>query len=145
MESFVQDNLSFSVRSVLRGLHYQLGKPQGKLITVLEGEIYDVAADIRRGSPHFGHWVGVHLSSKEYRQLFIPPGFAHGFCVTSDTAAVIYKCTDYYSPEDERGIRWDDPELSIAWPVTDPVLSEKDRLNPTLGEIPAEDLPVFDC
>lgn len=143
IENFVQDNLSFSMRGVLRGLHYQLGQPQGKLIMAVEGEIYDVAADIRAGSPHFGKWVGVHLSSREYRQVYIPAGFAHGFCVMSETAAVVYKCTDYYSPKDERGIRWDDPALSIAWPVADPILSEKDRLYPSLSEIPAGDLPVF--
>ena len=142
-ENFVQDNLSFSNRGVLRGLHYQIGRPQGKLVMVPDGEIYDVAVDIRVGSPHFGEWAGVRLSSVGCRQIFIPAGFAHGFCVISETASVIYKCTDYYSPADERGIRWDDPGLSIAWPVTDPIMSEKDRLYPTLSEVPAEDLPVY--
>ncbi len=143
IENFVQDNLSFSSRRVLRGLHYQLRQPQAKLVMVLEGEIFDVAADIRTGSPNFGKWTGVRLSSREYRQMYIPAGFAHGFCVMSETAAVLYKCTDYYSPKDERGIRWDDPALSISWPVSDPILSEKDRLHPVLSQIPAGDLPVF--
>ena len=142
-ETFVQDNVSFSAFNVIRGLHYQLGRPQGKFVMVLQGQIYDVAVDIRRGSPHFGKWTAARLSSEDCRQLFIPAGFAHGFCVISETAVVHYKCTDFYCPAEERGIRWDDPALSIAWPVADPIVSEKDRIYPTLSEIAAEDLPVF--
>jgi dTDP-4-dehydrorhamnose 3,5-epimerase len=140
---FVQDNLSFSGRGVLRGLHYQLGKPQGKLVMALQGEVYDVAVDIRKGSPTFGRWVGAVLSSKDYRQIYIPEGFAHGFCVLSETASVLYKCTDFYAPAEERGLRWDDPRLAIDWPVPDPVLSEKDGVYPTLETIPSNDLPEY--
>jgi len=140
---FVQDNVSFSAQNVLRGLHYQLGQPQGKLVMVVEGRIFDVAVDIRRGSPTFGRWVGVVLSSANYSQLYIPAGFAHGFCVLSDTATVIYKCTDFYAPKEERGIRWDDPSLSIAWPVSKPLLSEKDSVYPVLDSLSADCLPVF--
>ena len=140
---FVQDNLSFSERGVLRGLHYQLGKPQGKLVMALQGEVYDVAVDIRRGSPTFGQWVGTVLSSKNYRQIYIPEGFAHGFCVLSETASVLYKCTDFYAPAEERGLRWDDPRLAIDWPVPHPVLSEKDGVYPTLETIPSNDLPDY--
>jgi dTDP-4-dehydrorhamnose 3,5-epimerase len=140
---FVQDNLSHSRRGVLRGLHYQWGHPQAKLITVVEGEIFDVAADIRQGSPTFGQWVGVTLAARDYRQLYIPEGFAHGFCVTSDRATVCYKCTDLYAPEHDRGIRWDDPTLAISWPVAAPILSGKDRMLPTLVEVPADHLPAL--
>lgn len=144
-ERFVQDNLSYSGRGVLRGLHYQIGKPQGKLVWVVQGEVFDVAVDIRRGSPTFGKWMGVTLSSDKYRQIYIPEGFAHGFCVTSETAIVVYKCTDYFAPKQERGIRWDDPSLGIEWPVAEPVLSDKDREYPTLEEMPVEDLPAFEA
>jgi dTDP-4-dehydrorhamnose 3,5-epimerase len=123
---FVQDNLSFSQQGVLRGLHYQWPGPQGKLVYVLQGEVFDVAVDIRRGSPSFGRWVGVTLSAENHHQLWIPPGFAHGFCVTSDTALVAYKCTEYYAPENEHSIRWDDADIGIAWPVSAPLLSGKD-------------------
>lgn len=123
---FVQDNLSFSHRGVLRGLHYQWPRPQGKLVYVLQGQVFDVAVDIRRDSPTFGRWVGATLSAENHHQLWIPPGFAHGFCVTSDTAQVAYKCTDYYLPENEHAIRWDDAHIGIAWPVSAPVLSGKD-------------------
>ena len=123
---FVQDNLSFSHRGVLRGLHYQWPRPQGKLVYVLQGQVFDVAVDIRRDSPTFGRWVGATLSAENHHQLWIPPGFAHGFCVTSDTAQVAYKCTDYYLPENEHTIRWDDAHIGIAWPVSAPVLSGKD-------------------
>lgn len=140
---FVQDNLSFSRQGVLRGLHYQLGRPQGKLVMVVQGEVYDVAVDIRKGSPTFGRWSGTVLSSRNYRQVFVPEGFAHGFSVQSETATVMYKCTDFYSPADERGIRWDDPSLGIDWPVRNPILSEKDGTYPTLETIPAHDLPEF--
>jgi dTDP-4-dehydrorhamnose 3,5-epimerase len=139
---FVQDNFSHSVRGTLRGLHYQLERAQGKLVMALEGRIYDVAVDIRKGSPTFTQWVGVELSGENKRQLYIPPGFAHGFCVLSDTADVLYKCTDVYSQKDERGIIWNDPALAIAWPVTTPLLSDKDRAYKRLSEMDGE-LPVY--
>lgn len=125
---FVQDNHSRSLQGVLRGLHYQLVHPQGKLVRVGVGEIFDVAVDIRRGSPTFGKWVGVHLSAQNKRQLWIPEGYAHGFLTLSDSAEVLYRTTDYYAPELERCIRWDDPDLAIAWPASQaPIMSEKDR------------------
>ncbi|MCP3868228.1 MAG: dTDP-4-dehydrorhamnose 3,5-epimerase [Gammaproteobacteria bacterium] len=141
---FVQDNLSFSRAGVLRGLHFQNPNAQGKLVQVVQGEVYDVAVDIRTGSPHFGKWVGVTLSSDNKRQLFVPPDFAHGFCVTSDTALFSYRCTDYYNPRAEIAIQWNDPELGIEWPVNQPELSEKDRLAPNLSQL-AEDnkLPSY--
>jgi dTDP-4-dehydrorhamnose 3,5-epimerase len=140
---FVQDNLSFSNRGVLRGLHYQLGVPQGKLVSVVQGEVFDVAVDIRRGSPTFGRWAGLTLSSENCKQVYIPKGFAHGFCVTSETALFAYKCTDYYSPREERGILWNDPSLGIKWPVSDPIVSKKDGEYRELNNIPSEDLPIF--
>ncbi|HXF03984.1 MAG TPA: dTDP-4-dehydrorhamnose 3,5-epimerase [Blastocatellia bacterium] len=140
---FVQDNLSHSRAQTVRGLHYQLRRPQAKLITVLQGEIFDVAVDIRRGSPTFGRWVGVRLSAATRQQIFIPEGFAHGFCVLSETADVLYKCSDFYDPTDEYGILWSDPTLAIEWPVTTPILSAKDSKYPTLAEIPADHLPTF--
>jgi len=140
---FVQDNISRSKHNVVRGLHYQIGRPQGKLVMVVEGRIFDVAVDIRRGSPTFGRWVGVELSSENCLQIYIPEGFAHGFCTLSETAAVFYKCTEYYAPAEERTIRWDDPALSIAWPVSEPILSEKDRGAPTLSSMSPSDLPLF--
>lgn len=140
--SFVQDNLSHSVRGTLRGLHYQLPHAQGKLVMALAGRIFDVAVDIRKGSPTFGQWVGVELSGDNKRQLYIPPGFAHGFCVLSETADVLYKCTALYSPQDERGIIWNDPAIAIAWPVSDPLLSTKDRSYRTLAEM-REALPAY--
>ncbi|MBE9580331.1 MAG: dTDP-4-dehydrorhamnose 3,5-epimerase [Proteobacteria bacterium] len=143
--SFVQDNLSFSGRGVLRGLHYQIGKPQAKLVWVVQGEAFDVAVDIRRGSPTFGKWVGITLSSEKYRQVYIPEGFAHGFCVTGEYVILAYKCTDCYAPKEERGIRWDDPSLAIEWPVATPILSDKDGAYPTLKEIPPEELPAFNA
>ena len=130
---FLQDNHSRSVRGTLRGMHLQLKRPQGKLIRVIEGEIYDVAVDVRRGSPTFGSWVGVMLSAANFRQCFIPPGFAHGFCVTSDDAQVEYKCTDLYDPASEIGIAWNDPAIGITWPVAAPLLSERDRRHPALA------------
>ena len=138
---FVQDNLSFSSRGVLRGLHYQNPHAQGKLVYVLQGEVWDVAVDIRPGSPQFGRWTAVTLSSDNKRQFYIPPGFAHGFCVLSDTALFTYKCTDLYHPECDGGIRWDDPELGIAWPVAEPLLSDKDRKQPLLKDVPTGRLP----
>ncbi|MHC1725661.1 MAG: dTDP-4-dehydrorhamnose 3,5-epimerase [Syntrophobacteraceae bacterium] len=138
---FLQDNLSYSVKGVLRGLHYQLGRPQAKLVMVVEGEIFDVAVDIRKGSPTFGKWTAITLSSENRFQMFIPEGFAHGFCVLSGTAAVLYKCSDLYAPEEERGLRWNDPSLAIEWPMDDPVLSAKDAGYPLLSTVSPEDLP----
>lgn len=137
---FVQDNHSRSSRGVLRGLHYQLDHPQGKLVRVVRGAAFDVAADIRVGSPTFGKWVGVVLDDVRKQSLWIPEGFAHGFCVLSDEADVAYKTTDFYAPEAERGIVWDDPLLAIEWPIDKPVLSAKDlafpRLTPTSPDLP---------
>ena len=129
---FVQDNHSSSVRNTLRGLHMQLRKPQGKLVHVIEGEIWDVAVDVRPGSPTFGRWTAERLSAENFKQLYIPPGYAHGFCVLSDTAQVQYKCTELYDPADEVGIAYNDPALAIPWPVTNPILSDRDRRHPTL-------------
>jgi dTDP-4-dehydrorhamnose 3,5-epimerase len=137
---FVQDNLSYSKKGVLRGLHYQVGRAQGKLVWVAKGEIFDVVVDVRRSSPTFGRWFGMRLNGEGATQLYIPEGFAHGFCVTSEEAIVCYKCTDYYSPAHERGIRWDDPDLGIQWPISDPILSEKDSRFPFLKELSHEDL-----
>lgn len=125
---FVQDNHSKSARNVLRGLHYQIRQPQGKLVRVTAGAVFDVAVDLRRASPTFGQWVGVELSSENQRQMWIPPGFAHGFVVTSESAEFLYKTTDYWAPEHERALRWNDPALGIVWPVDiEPVLSGKDQ------------------
>jgi len=140
---FVQDNLSYSLRGVLRGLHYQLRFPQGKLIVPLEGEIWDVVLDIRRGSPTFGTWLSMILTADPCRQLYVPPGFAHGFAVLSDKASVLYKCTDFYHPEDEYGIIWNDPDLAIPWPAAAPVLSDKDRQYSRLRDLSQEQLPVY--
>lgn len=139
--TFVQDNFSHSNKNVLRGLHYQLDKPQGKLVWVTRGEVFDVAVDIRQGSPNFGRWVGVILNDQNHRQLYIPPGFAHGFCVLSDSADFFYKVTDYYAPQSEHGIHWNDPELKINWPIEHPILSEKDAAYRNLSEIDSADLP----
>jgi dTDP-4-dehydrorhamnose 3,5-epimerase len=141
--TFVQDNHSRSRQSVLRGLHYQLRKPQGKLVYAVSGDIFDVAVDIRRRSPTFGQWTGTHLSDTNHRQLFIPEGFAHGFAVLSESADVVYKCTQFYEPGDEYGIYWQDPEIAINWPVDEPILSEKDQLFPHLNSAPAAHLPVY--
>jgi dTDP-4-dehydrorhamnose 3,5-epimerase len=127
---------------VLRGLHYQLQQPQGKLIRVVSGRVFDVAVDIRRGSPYFGRWFGLELSGENHYQLYIPPGFAHGFCVLSEQVDFLYKCTDYYVPGDEYGIAWNDPALAIAWPEMDYLLSDKDRRYPVLAA--AERLPVYE-
>ncbi len=124
--SFVQDNCSSSVRGTLRGLHAQMSRPQGKLVRVTRGEVFDVAVDIRRGSPTFGSWESVTLTAKNFTQIYIPPGFAHGFCVLSDIAEVAYKCTDVYLPGDEITIAWNDPEIDIQWPLESPILSPKD-------------------
>lgn len=141
-EPFVQDNYSLSVQGTLRGLHYQLHHAQGKLVAVVEGAVFDVAVDIRRGSPTFGQWVGVELSAENKRQLYVPPGFAHGFCVTSATAGVTYKVTDFYAPQDERGILWSDPAIGIRWPVARPLLSPKDQAYKPLAEMMGE-LPLY--
>lgn len=126
--TFVQDNHSRSSKGVLRGLHYQLQQPQGKLVRVVSGAVFDVAVDIRQSSPTFGQWVGVELSAENHRQLWVPAGFAHGFLVLSDTADFLYKTTDYYAPEYERCIIWSDPELAVVWPDESPSLSQKDQL-----------------
>ena len=141
--SFVQDNLSYSTIDTLRGLHYQYPNAQAKLIQAIEGEIFDVAVDIRRGSPAFGQWTGVHLSGENKRQLFVPEGFAHGFCVISDTATVVYKCTDFYAPESEKGIIWSDSDIGIEWPVKEPLLSSKDSQYPCLKDIARNNLPDY--
>ena len=130
---FVQDNHSRSTAGTLRGLHLQLGRPQGKLIHVIEGEVFDVAVDVRRGSPTFGRWVSVVLSAENFKQCYVPPGFAHGFCVVSPIAQVEYKCTDLYDPATEIGICWNDPALAIRWPIAQPLLSERDRHHRTLA------------
>lgn len=132
---FVQDNHSSSVRGTLRGLHVQRSRAQGKLVRAVAGEMFDVAVDIRRGSPTFARWVGVVLSGDNFRQLYIPPGFAHGFCVLSDRVDVEYKCTDFYDPTDELALAWDDPQIGIEWPIEDPILSNKDRAAPCLAEV----------
>jgi dTDP-4-dehydrorhamnose 3,5-epimerase len=132
---FVQVNHSRSVRHVLRGLHYQAGHPQGKLVRVLRGEVFDVAVDIRFGSPTFGRWVSEVLSSANRKQLYVPAGFAHGFCVLSEEAEFLYYCTDYYHPQGERGIIWNDPDLAIPWPTTEPLLSAKDGRHPRFRDI----------
>ena len=139
---FVQDNCSSSIRGTLRGLHLQIMRPQGKLIRVIRGEIFDVAVDIRKGSPTFGSWVGVALASQDFRQLYIPPGFAHGFCVLSDVAEVEYKCTEVYAPGGEVTIRWDDRRIGIQWPIERPILSSKDAAGKSLDDL-REHLPDF--
>ena len=139
---FVQDNHSHSVRGTLRGLHAQLERPQGKLVRAVAGEMYDVAVDIRRGSPTFGRWYGVRLSGDNFRQLYVPPGFAHGFCVLSETVHVEYKCTDFYDRADEITICWNDPAIGVAWPVEQPTISDKDRKAPRLAEM-GDRLPAW--
>lgn len=140
---FVQDNISSSGRGVLRGLHLQHPRGQGKLCSVVEGEVFDVAVDVRIGSPTFGQWMGVTLSSDTKRQLYIPPGFAHGFCVMSERALFSYKCTDFYSAADELGVAWDDDDIKINWPIDAPLLSNKDRAYPRLRDIPPDRLPRY--
>ena len=132
---FVQDNHSHSVRGTLRGLHAQVGRPQGKLVRAVAGEMFDVAVDIRNGSPTLGRWVGFVLSGENFRQLYVPPGFAHGFCVLSERVDVEYKCTDFYDQAAEIAVAWTDPEIGILWPVSDPTLSPKDARAPRLREI----------
>jgi dTDP-4-dehydrorhamnose 3,5-epimerase len=142
-DEFVQDNLSYSVKDTLRGLHYQSPHSQAKLVQVLSGEVFDVAVDIRSGSPTFGQWEGVILSSENRKQFYMPKGIAHGFCVLSDTAVFSYKCDDFYAPDCEGGILWSDPALGIEWPVNAPLLSEKDGRFFCLKDIPCERLPVY--
>ena len=135
--SFVQDNHSKSSKGILRGLHYQLQQSQGKLVRVVQGSVFDVAVDMRKSSPTFGQWVGYELSAENNRMLWVPPGFAHGFYVMSDTAEFVYKCTDYYAPEFERSLAWDDPTVGIEWPIESgetPLLSEKDANGDLLGD-----------
>jgi dTDP-4-dehydrorhamnose 3,5-epimerase len=134
-EPFVQDNHSLSVQDTVRGLHLQLRHAQGKLIRVVEGEVFDVAVDVRRGSPTFGRWVGVALSAANFKMCYVPPGFGHGFCVLSAAAQVEYKCTDFYDPSGEVGIAWNDPTLGIRWPVAAPILSPRDDANPLLADL----------
>ena len=141
-DRFVQDNHSCSASGTLRGLHAQVRRPQAKLIRVVAGEVLDVAVDIRRGSPTFGRWVAVSLDADSGRMLYIPEGFAHGFCVTGETAEVVYKCSALYDPDDEIAIRWDDPELAIRWPLSAPKLSPRDAAAPTLAEI-EDRLPAY--
>jgi dTDP-4-dehydrorhamnose 3,5-epimerase len=140
--TFVQDNLSYSVQGTLRGLHYQVKHAQAKLIQVIKGEIFDVVVDIRPTSPTFGQWAGFHLSEQNQRQIFVPEGFAHGFCVLSPSAHCLYKCSDFYAPDDEGGILWSDPGIGIDWPVENPIISVKDKKYPLLKDVPLERLPV---
>lgn len=140
---FVQDNLSRSTKGVLRGLHYQLNYPQGKLVSVIRGEVFDVVVDIRQGSPTFGQSYGALLNGDNHHQLYVPPGFAHGFCVLSETVDFQYKCTDYYHPEDEIGVIWNDPAIGIDWPVDDPMLSDKDKVLLPLADIASNKLPQY--
>ncbi len=141
---FVQDNLSFSVKGTLRGLHFQDRKPQAKLLQVIAGEIFDVAVDLRPDSATFGQWTGVNLSDANKRQLLIPEGLAHGFCVLSETAHFLYKCADFYDPEDEKGILWSDPGIGIRWPIDRPIISEKDSVLPLLSEVFPNRRPLAD-
>lgn len=143
-DRFVQDNHSMSVRGTVRGLHYQLTRPQAKLCRVVRGEVLDVAVDVRRGSPYFGKHVRAILSAENKQQIYIPKGFAHGFAVLSDSAEFLYKCSDFYDREDERGILWNDPELEIDWGVETPLLSAKDRQYLPLSRVPAADLPEYE-
>ena len=140
---FVQDNHSRSVRHTLRGLHYQIRQPQGKLVRVTKGEVFDVAVDVRRSSPRFGQWVGRVLSDTNHCMLWIPPGFAHGYLALSDEIDFLYKCSDFYDPANEHGIVWNDPDINIAWGIADPMLSEKDRHFMPLAEIPRQFLPQY--
>ncbi len=135
---FLQDNLSFSQQGTLRGLHYQKPNTQGKLVFVLKGEVWDIAVDLRLGSPTFGKWEAIILKGATHNQLYVPPGFAHGFCVLSEEALFYYKCTDFYAPQNEHGIIWNDPDLDIPWPIKDPILSQKDGKYLKLQEIPEE-------
>jgi dTDP-4-dehydrorhamnose 3,5-epimerase len=141
---FVQDNVSYSSKGTLRGLHFQNPNGQGKLVQAVDGEVFDVAVDIRLGSPTFGKSVSVILSKENHKQMYIPPGFAHGFCVLSDTAVFSYKCTGYYDQQSEGGLLWSDPDLAINWPISDPLLSDKDTKYPALKDIDQSLLPRFE-
>jgi dTDP-4-dehydrorhamnose 3,5-epimerase len=143
-ELFVQDNHSRSVEGTLRGLHYQLHRPQAKLCRVVEGKALDVAVDLRIGSPNFGKWTSLVLSAEEQNQLFIPAGFGHGFLALTDRVQFLYKCSDFYDPEDECGILWNDPELGVDWGIAQPLVSEKDQRNPTLATVPRDRLPRYE-
>ena len=138
---FVQDNRSFSTKNVLRGLHFQLHHPQAKLISVVRGRVWDVAVDIRWGSPTFKKWFGIELSDENHRQFYIPAGFAHGFCVLSEEAEFHYKCSEFYDPKDDRGIQWDDPAIGVKWPVANPILSQKDTLRIPFDKLAESDFP----
>lgn len=142
-DSFVQDNHSLSAKGTLRGLHFQRNRAQAKLCRVVEGEALDVVLDVRRGSPHFGEWASVHLSAENHNQIYVPPGFAHGFLALTERLQFLYKCSDYYAPEDEYGVAWNDPTLNIAWGVSDPIISAKDATLPTLANVPLEHLPIY--
>jgi dTDP-4-dehydrorhamnose 3,5-epimerase len=142
-ETFVQDNQSCSSKGTLRGLHYQLCRPQAKICRVVEGEVLDVAADIRVGSPHFGRWTSIVLSARAQNQVYIPVGFAHGFLALTENALLLYKCSDFYDPTDEQGIVWNDPDLGIAWGIPNPLVSAKDAKCPILGAVPRELLPKY--
>lgn len=143
-DNFVQDNHSSSIRGTLRGLHYQLTRPQAKLCRVVEGEAIDIAVDIRTGSPFFGKWTSVRLSASEQNQIYVPVGFAHGFLALTDTVQLLYKCSDFYRPEDERGILWSDPDLNISWQISHPTISDKDANNPRLSQISPQNLPRYE-
>ncbi|MFA7553084.1 MAG: dTDP-4-dehydrorhamnose 3,5-epimerase [Spongiibacteraceae bacterium] len=143
-ENFVQDNVSFSSKGILRGLHYQKPMEQGKLVQVLQGEVYDVAVDVRHGSPTFGDWEAVILSDQNKRQFYVPPGFAHGFVVTSEVALFVYKCTDLYNPAGEISIAWNDPDLDIPWPIDTPQLSDKDKAGIRLKHLSEAQLPSYE-
>ncbi|MDH5631305.1 MAG: dTDP-4-dehydrorhamnose 3,5-epimerase [Gammaproteobacteria bacterium] len=142
--NFVQDNHSRSSKGVLRGLHYQLTHPQGKLVRVINGSVFDVAVDVRKGSPTFGQWVGIELTGENHKQLYVPPGFAHGFCVLSENVDFLYKCTDFYAPEYEHGILWNDPDIGIDWPASDFSVSEKDAGNGLLCDM-SDRLPLYEA
>jgi dTDP-4-dehydrorhamnose 3,5-epimerase len=142
-ETFVQDNHSCSQKGSLRGLHYQLRHPQAKLCRVVEGQALDVIVDVREGSPHFGEWTSILLTAERQNQAYVPAGFAHGFLALTDTVHFLYKCSDYYHPEDEYGVLWSDPGLKISWGIESPIVSEKDRHLPILATIPRESLPLY--
>jgi dTDP-4-dehydrorhamnose 3,5-epimerase len=142
-EHFVQANHSRSTRNTLRGLHYQLHQPQAKLVRVSQGRIFDVIVDIRKGSQTFGQWYGTELDDESMEMIYMPPGFAHGFVVLSETTDFIYQCSDYYHPQSEQGIAWNDPDIGIEWPITDVVLSDKDKMHPTLADLAPDKLPEY--
>ncbi|HKP12770.1 MAG TPA: dTDP-4-dehydrorhamnose 3,5-epimerase, partial [Blastocatellia bacterium] len=144
-DRFVQDNHARSARGTLRGLHYQIGRPQAKLCRVVRGAVLDVVVDVRRGSPTFGRHAAEELSDENMRMVYVPPGFAHGYAVLTETAEFLYKCSDFYFPRHERGVLWSDPALAINWRVSEPTLSAKDRAHPPLAEIAAAELPLFEA